>query len=402
MPRAILVGPDLSVNEELLAAVRQTPVFELVEILSSYPDPVRFSRSIQLYRPDVVLLSTEVLATFESTAQSLSSCVPGLLIIGFGRPLDVPSLTCLMHLGIREYLATPFTPADLQRVARSVGSLLQQHPPPVVGRGDLYSFLPAKGGVGSSTVAASVSSFLSDRLHTRTLLLDADLAAGTLRFQLNLTNSTSLLDALRRGPELDERLWLDLIGHEGKLEVLHAGNSDYYPEILELELHPVLTLARAQYQVICVDLGLNLCAFTTELLNQSRQIFLVTTPELAAVHLAAQRMERLNELGLGDRVTVLVNRHSAGHHPLRLDAITELLGHPPARSLPDDPAGVEQALLAGESLPIDSPLGASLFDLARSLTPAEAGPHEPPGFTHRFLEFLHLPLPPDSNLAMRD
>ena len=142
--------------------------------------------------------------------------------------------------------------------------------------------MPVKGGVGASTLAPNVSSLLANQFKVRTLLIDADLASGTVQFQLNLTNNSSLIDAVRRSTELDESLWADLTGKSDQLDVLHAGGSDYFPHLDEEDLLPVLALARAQYSVICADLGTNFCSLTIEFLRQSRQVLLVTTLPMAA------------------------------------------------------------------------------------------------------------------------
>jgi hypothetical protein len=62
-----------------------------------------------------------------------------------------------------------------------------------------------------------------------------------------------------------------MIGHCGKLEVLHAGRLDP-PPAMDLEgLQKVLAAARAQYEVICADLPSSLDSFSIALLKESRK-----------------------------------------------------------------------------------------------------------------------------------
>ena len=78
-----------------------------------------------------------------------------------------------------------------------------------------------------------------------------------------------------------------MVGHWGRLEVLHAGRLDP-PQEMDLEgLQRVLTAARAQYEVICADLASSMDLFSVALMRESRRIFLVTTPEVVPLYLAA-------------------------------------------------------------------------------------------------------------------
>ena len=165
---------------------------------------------------------------------------------------------------------------------------------------------------------------------------------------------------------------------------------------------PVLALARAQYSVICADLGTNFCSLSTEFLRQSRQVFLVTTPDLTAMHLAAAPMARLSEMGLRDRVTVLLNRKPHHRGMLSNEQVSEILGHPPLLSFHEDQKNTEHAILAGPPIATDSELGRGVLSLAKSLVPTQLGPPAASKSAHRFLEFLHLPLHAESNTRWQD
>jgi len=399
MLRAILISPKASADAELLA--RQSHL-ELDLVLGRYPEMEVLTRSIQVRRPDLVILSTQEMGSFERIALAIEVVAPGLPIVSLGEPGNVELLAKLMHLGVREHLSIPFTPERLEDVVRLTENRLKQHPTPIARRGDIYSFLPASGGVGTTTLATGVSRALANELDVHTLLMDGDLAAGTVQFLLKLSNNTSLIDAIRHSPDLDESLWSDLIGRQGHLDVLHAGGSDYYPALSATDLQPVLALARAQYAVICVDLGTNLCEFTGEFLRESRKVFVVTTPELTAVHLAQSRINRLAELGLMERVVVLLNRQPHPHGALSTDAVSKLLGNPPILAFSVDPKNAERSTLEGEPITKDSELGREILSLAQSLVPNDKGHRVAPPVQHSFLEFLHLPRLLGSERAWQD
>jgi MinD-like ATPase involved in chromosome partitioning or flagellar assembly len=88
------------------------------------------------------------------------------------------------------------------------------------------------------------------------------------------------------------------------------------PQVDLNSLHSVLNIARSQYEVICADLASSLDDFSIDLMRESRRVFVVTTPEVVPLHLAAQRVRSLEKLGLDDRISLLLNRKSSRNQAL--------------------------------------------------------------------------------------
>jgi MinD-like ATPase involved in chromosome partitioning or flagellar assembly len=225
-------------------------------------------------------------------------------------------------------------------------------------------------------------------LGTRTLLLDCDLAAGTIKFLLKLGNSASIIDTLSHAENLDEDLWLQMVGTREKLDVLHAGELTPPPVIDLTSLQTVLSIARSQYEVICADLPSSLDQLSVALMRESRRIFVVTTPEVVPLHLAGKRVSALQKLGLGDRISVLLNRKTGRKGGLGDAEVANLVGLPVAITFSNDYPGVETAILKASPVSRDSELGESILNLAHSLT-QHVGPTESPK-RRKFLEFFHI------------
>jgi Flp pilus assembly CpaE family ATPase len=292
-----------------------------------------------------------------------------------------------MHLGIREYLTSPIAHDKLAEIVDSIQRFLKKHPVQVSGLGDLYTFLPGKPGVGCSTIAASTSCALAD-LGARTLLLDCDLAAGTIKFLLKLGNSASIIDTLSHAENLDEGLWSQMVGTRENLDVLHAGELMPPPVIDLPSLQSVLSTARSQYEVICADLASSLDPFSIALMRESRRIFVITTPEIVPLHLTGQRVRALQKLGLGDRISLLLNRKSGRKGGLGDAEVANLVGLPISITFSNDYAGVEAAILEASPISRESGLGQSILNLAHSLAP-HVGPTESPK-RRKVLEFFHI------------
>ncbi len=388
MLRAILISPDPLLNQELTSALAQFPDVEVVRIFSDYPVLDELLRTLRVRKPDFMFFSVGTLSQLEDLAAQLDELMPNFPIVAIGRNLQPGELPKLMHLGIREYLSSPIEHARVGEVLDSIQRQIHKHPLRLAGLGDLYSFLPAKPGVGCSTLAVSTSCALADDLGARTLLIDCDFAAGPIRFLLKMGNTSSLRDALAHAPNLDEDIWSHMIGKWDKLAVLHVGDLLPPPVTDLLSLQSVLSIARAQYEVICADLPSNLDDFTVSVMRESRRIFVVTTPEVVPLHFAAERVRSLKKLGLDERVGLLLNRKTGHRGGVDEKEVARLVGMPVEITFSNDYEGVGESILKAGPVARESPLGQSILNLAQSLAP-----HLRPKETakqRKFLEFFHV------------
>jgi pilus assembly protein CpaE len=388
MLRALLISPDEPLNQELTAALTDLPDFELVRVLTSYPVLDDLLRTIRVRKPDFLFLGIEDLSQVEALAAQLDELVPDLPIVAVGRHLELEVMPKLMHLGVREYLTLPIDVPRLAGVLDSVERQLRKHPLRLVGLGDLYTFLPAKPGVGCSTIAVSTSCALADDLGARTLLIDCDFAAGPIKFLLKMGNSSSLQDALAHALNLDEDLWSQMVGKWDKLDVLHVGELAPPPNVDSASLQSVLSVVRAQYEVICADLPSSLDAFSIAMMRESRRIFVVTTPEVVPLHFAAERMRSLKKLGLDERVSLLLNRKTGHKGGLGDAEVARLVKMPVAITFSNDYEVVGNSILNAGPVAPESELGQSILNLAHSLAPHRKAKESTK--QRKFLEFFHV------------
>jgi Flp pilus assembly CpaE family ATPase len=252
--------------------------------------------------------------------------------------------------------------------------------------------------VGTSTIAMSTSCALAENLDVKTLLLDCDLAAGTIQFLLKLGSTTSLVDALTHADDLDEDLWHQMVAKWDKLDVLHAGELDTPPGMDIPGIDRVLSMARAQYDVTCADLGSHFDPLSVALLRESRRIFLVTTAELAPLHLAKVQMRRLSKLGLSERVSLLLHRKT--NSAVKDEEVEKAVGIPVSHSFPNDYRRVQDSVLRASAVAPDSELGESILNFAQTLAPNRRV--KPPSPQRKFLQFFHVPRVPDGEPVWRD
>jgi len=122
------------------------------------------------------------------------------------------------------------------------------------------------------------------------------------------------------------------------------------------------------------------------ILDESKKIYLVCTPEIPSLHLAREKYLYLKRLELHDRVCILLNR--CQKRPLiSPDQIEQLLGVPVTMTFPNDYQGVHRALTFGRWVDPTSELGRQFTVLAQTMLE-----NRPRAVDHRkkFIEFFSL------------
>jgi Flp pilus assembly CpaE family ATPase len=221
------------------------------------------------------------------------------------------------------------------------------------------------------------------------LLMDLDLNSGLIGFMLKLDNVYTIYDAAENSTKLDEHLWPQLVASIGKLDILPAGRLDPQTRVEPMQIRQLVSFARRFYSSICIDLSGNMEKFSLEVMQESKKIFLVCTPEIPSLHLARQKFSLLQSLDLGDRVCVLLNR-SQKRPIIGVDQIQQLLGVPVFMEFPNDYRGVHTALTTGREVDAASDLGRQFTNLSYAVT-EQAQPTRQAPSKKKFLEYFSLP-----------
>jgi len=394
---ALLISPDENLNREFEASLKVLPELELIQVLTTYPNLEDLLRTIRVRRIDVLFLSVADIPAAEVLASGIDDALQGFPIVAISREPNLECLRKLMRLGIRDYLTSPFSHPAVVEVVDSIRRRLNKHPVAGSSPARLYTFFPAKPGVGTSTVA--VGSSCAD-LGARTLLLDCDLEAGAIQFLLKLGNSCSVLDALDHAEELDEDLLRKLVGRWHSLDVLHAGDLDLYHPLPLAGLQRFLSSARLHYDAICADLPSSLDRFSVEMMRESHRIFLVTTPEAVPLHLASRRMAYFRQLGLADRVRLLLNRKDRRKGQFTDSEVAEAVGLAVTYTFSNDYTRVQHAIIEANPVFHSSDLGRNILAFAKDLVPHLESTET--RHTRRFLEFFHVPRFEDQEATWHD
>lgn len=361
MLRTIIIGADEVSVVGLETGFRESARFGLLRTLHDYPEGIQLERVLRAHAPDVVFLSVARLEEALRARAGIDSIVEGIPIVAFGGSSSQEILIELMKVGVREFVPLPVGTEVLYELADRLESMIHKNPHSFDTTDMTFTFLPAKPGVGTSTLALNVSLAMARR--TKVFLADFDLNSGLIAFMLKLGAEYSLEDAAKKSNEIDEDLWPRLVTSIGELDVLPSGRTNPGFRIDPIQIHQLVSFARRQYGVICADLSGNMEKHSVELMQESKYIFVVTTSEIPPLHLARHRCQFLRSVDLGDRIRVLLNRYQK-RNSVGISQIEELLEAKVFETLPNDYRSVHQSLVAGKPIDPATELGQACNRLA--------------------------------------
>lgn len=387
MLRGIAISPDQELSDQLEDLLTEVGHIGLVRKIEKYPAGIELSRFLRANAPQVVFLSIENLAKAIDTVAGIEATVPGMQIVAISRNCDPQTLLELMRIGVREFMSMPFNKQDLYETLGRINENLGKKPVANFATDLMFSFLPSKAGVGASTIAMNASVSASQLPDARTILVDFDLNCGMQRFMLKLDNEYCLTDAAENSFRMDDNLWPPLVTAIGNLDVLHSGKLNPNFRIEASQVRHLIDYMRRMYKVVCVDLSGNMEKYSLEIMQESKRVFLVCTPEITSLHLAREKYNYLKTLDLGERVTVLLNRahKRAVVSPAQIE---ELLGIPVAMTFPNDYQGVHRALTMGRNVESSTELGKQFSKLAQSMLERKTA--TAPEHKRRFVEYFSL------------
>jgi pilus assembly protein CpaE len=387
MLRGIIICPDVDLNERLEAILTETGIASITRTLDRYPNPLELLRFLRAHAPQVMFVSTESTPKAMENAREVEKNTPGVQIVAVSRFVDPQILLEVMRAGIREFASLPFDRQTLVDALVRIKDAVQARPPAIEATNQVYSFLPSKAGVGTSTVAMNTAVAMSRVQDASVLLSDFDLNSGMVRFMLKLDSTYCVTDAAEHALEMDESLWPTMVTTIDKLDVLHAGKLNPDFRIEPTQIRHLMEFMRRNYSALCFDMSGNLERYSLEIMHESKRIFLVCTPEIPSLHLAKEKYLYLKHLDLGERVSVLLNR-CPKRSLISPQQIEQLLGVPIYMTFPNDYQGVQRAMTAGRWVESSSELGRQFTSLAQCML--ESKPAPAPEQKKRFIEFFSV------------
>jgi len=359
-----VIGPRDGQLEELVRATGRISTLTWLADLSTLLDPAAG-------QPDVLLVDVRRASGLPSGLSVLKRQHPATNVVLLGSTVDPALMLEGMRAGVTEFIAEPLRQADFDA---ALTRLLGQRTQPAGGQ--VFAFVGAKGGVGTTTTAVNVATVLAKLSRCATLVVDLHLAYGDAAVFLGADARFSLLDALENIHRLDAEFLRSLVVKTASgVDLLASADRPPNRVVDVRRLGSVVQLAASQYAFTVLDLPRSDLA-VLDSLDHVSHIVVVANQELAAVRNAGRMGAALGSRYPTVKVSTIINR-TDGKAEIGQRDVEKAVGTTIGHLLPDDYRRALTAMHKGRPLALDNhnQLSASLTTLAREL----AGLPEPKG-----------------------
>lgn len=337
MLRTILISESPASAGQLRYLTDTCGIFKILKVFEAAPSSFELQRSLSL-EPEVVLLELTD-GGGASLADLISTRCPHALVVGVGEQFGSSPLALDSRL--------PRSPSPEQLFAslpQALGKRLSGHDC------QLLTFMPAKAGSGSSTIALNAAACLAQKQQRRVLFVDADLRSSALTAMVGQTPRLGLESLF---DQFDDMATIDLgrakVAWHG-VDLLISTRSVEASAPSPAHYMRLLSHAGGLYDSIVVDLPELVNPATLAAVRASHELFVVCTPEIPSLMLAEQRLSELERLKLpSDRVGVIVNRWQRTDPSPK--SLGEMLGQPRIFTFPNDYRAVQKSFISGEPIP---------------------------------------------------
>ena len=262
----------------------------------------------------------------------------------------------LVHMRVADFLVKPVNGIDLVRACARVaqGSAEEE-----VREAEIFTFLPASGGVGVTTLAIQTAMTLlksGPRGGVKTCLVDLDFQHGACADYLDLEARLDLNEIEPRPERLDRQLLEVMLSHHSTgLAVISAPHRpaemrSFDPNVVTR----LLDLVSSNFDFVVIDMPRTWFSWTDNVLVGSNKLFIVSEMTVPGLRHAKQLVTAITErLGSELHPKVIVNRFEQRFFApgLRRADIKQALGPSFAGPIPNNYRLVREAIDRG--VPLD-------------------------------------------------
>jgi MinD-like ATPase involved in chromosome partitioning or flagellar assembly len=362
MLRVALLTPNSMAAEGIEQLMHESGLFKLTSKTSTTPAASVILRSLAVQEPEIILLDIGDRESAARLAQQIQDSNLDAIVIGFGSGYTASEQSAFAELGILDLIPEVFSAAELESAAYE--ALHRKRP---VSHGNILAFLPAKAGGGCSTVCLNTAAALTGEAKQRTLLVEADRRSGVLSILLSLHPHPGLAEALAHAAEMTAGEWHQYYRSAFGMHLLLADPGQPGPLHSWGDYYQLLHFVQRQYDFVFIDLPEIVNQASAELVRSARGVFVVCTPEVPSLKMAAYRCAELEACEIPPaNIHIVVNRWESGRLSIRdIEGIVE---RPAFGTLPNDYSHVTDAIVDSRLVAVDSEFGESCRQLARKLS----------------------------------
>ncbi|HEX3859947.1 MAG TPA: response regulator receiver protein, partial [Pseudolabrys sp.] len=233
-------------------------------------------------------------------------------LVAITQSFDAVVARRLMQMRVADFLVKPVAPVELVRTCARVAKAPAETE---AAESQIFTFLPAVGGAGVTTLAVQSAMLLLNSSGTRektsTCLVDLDFQHGSCADHLDIEPRLNLAEIEPRPDRLDRQLLeIMLSQHSSGLSVVAAPNRpaemrSFDPDVVTR----LLDLVSSHFEYVVFDMPRTWFSWTDSVLLGSNKLYIVTETTVPGLRHAKQLVEAVRErLGDGPKPQVIINR----------------------------------------------------------------------------------------------
>jgi|SRR3990170_2141137 len=220
--------------------------------------------------------------------------------------------------------------------------------------GKMVAVYSAKGGIGTTTVAANLALALIDRdRDARVVIVDGSMQYGDIHLMFNELGQTSVMDLVPRVYELDTDMVENvmLFNRATGISIMPAPPRPEFAEKITGEAFSrILEFMRRHYDYIVLNTDSYLSDAVLAALDAGEVIVLVTAQSINAIRNTRLFLDLWSAFGMTkDRIHLVLNRHDSTS-PITTDLVGERLKFQVNTVLPDDDEAARKADALGQPI----------------------------------------------------
>jgi pilus assembly protein CpaE len=290
---------------------------------------------------DMALDSEDAFKALEKVKQA----APDVYIIVSSYQADGETVIASLRAGANDFLIQPLKRAEFRDAITRMERTPRRAASGESRLGKVYSFLGAKGGVGTTTLAVNFASVLSQR-QQQTVLVDLDFTANDCAMQVGSSPQHTLADIGENLSRMDSALFEGLVTHDplGFFLVSPSDHVEQRIQFTEPMFREFASFLVEKHEGIVIDAGRWISdELVLAALQSSSMVFLVVTQHFPAIRNAQRYIAALVRLGLSqDQLKIVVNQYQKkpDSNLASLDQIQQTLNQPAFYGIPSSASAV--------------------------------------------------------------
>lgn len=268
----------------------------------------------QLRADGATVIIIDIDARHEEEMQALERMMsrlgPNAPVVVVAQAFDADVARRLLQMRIADFLVKPVQPVEL---VRSCARVARPATTSEVTEAQIYTFLPAVGGAGVTTLAIQTALLLlnSGKARASTCLVDLDFQHGACADYLDLEPRLDLKEIEPRPERLDRQLLEIMLSHHSSgLAVIAAPNRPAEMRTFDPDMVTrLLDLVSSHFEYVVIDMPRTWFSWTDSVLLGSNNLFIISEMTVPSLRQAKGLVTAIRErLGDGPNPKVIVNR----------------------------------------------------------------------------------------------